>query len=168
MPRIDRTHRYTVAVVWTGNLGEGTAAYRAYGRDHEVAAPTKPTIPGSSDPAFRGDATRWNPEELLVAALSQCHMLAFLHLAADAGVVVTAYQDRAEGSMAEDGAGGGRFTEVVLRPQVTVADAAVVDRVDALHHRAHELCFIASSVNFPVRCEPATSAMTSAPTEPTA
>jgi organic hydroperoxide reductase OsmC/OhrA len=152
------THRYEVSVVWTGNLGEGTASYRSYRRDHEVVAPDKPVILGSSDPAFRGDPARWNPEELLVAALSQCHMLQFLHLAAVANVVVTAYHDLAEGSMVEDlRDSSGRFAEVVLRPRVTVANADMVDRAAELHHRAHELCFIASSVNFPVRCEPATT-----------
>ena len=147
-------HHYAVEVAWTGNLGRGTAAYRAYARDHEIAAAGKPAIAGSSDPAFRGDAARYNPEELLVASLSACHMLWYLHLCADAQVVVTHYLDRAAGVMAEAADGGGRFTEVVLRPEATLApgsDAALARR---LHERAHALCYIAGSVNFPVRCEP--------------
>jgi organic hydroperoxide reductase OsmC/OhrA len=149
-----RTHRYEITVAWTGNHGDGTTDYRAYSRDHEVTAEGRPTIAGSSDPAFRGDAARWNPEQLLVAALSQCHMLWYLHLCAVSDIVVVGYEDRAEGVMelAEDG--GGRFTEATLRPAVTVADASMAERALELHPRAHELCFVASSVNFPVRHEP--------------
>jgi organic hydroperoxide reductase OsmC/OhrA len=154
-----RAHHYRVEVAWTGNRGEGTSGYRAYGRSHQVVGGDgKPPILGSSDPAFRGEADRWNPEELLVASLSQCHMLWFLHLAAVAGVVVVAYTDRPEGTMIEDLASGrGRFSEVVLRPAVTVADAGMVERAGPLHERAHQLCYIANSVNFLVRQEPATT-----------
>ncbi len=150
-----REHRYETAVEWTGNTGTGTSAYRAYERRHEITAPgtPKPPIPGSSDPAFRGDPARWNPEELLVAALSACHKLQYLHLCATAGVVVVGYGDRAEGIMAEDGAGGGRFLRVVLRPVVTVTEGSDLALAHALHERAHALCFIASSVNFPVTHE---------------
>jgi len=150
-----RSHRYTVTVEWTGNRGEGTAGYRAYDRAHRISCGDKPVLEGSSDPAFRGDAARWNPEELLVASLSACHQLWYLHLAAEAGVVVTAYVDAAEGEMAEAADGGGAFTRVTLRPRVTVAagdDAARLAR--QLHEEAHRLCFIARSVNFPVLCEP--------------
>ncbi len=151
-----KTHRYAVTVEWTGNTGAGTAGYRAYERRHEITAPElpKPAIPGSSDPAFRGDRARWNPEELLVAALSACHKLWYLHLCADAGIVVTRYVDRAEGVMAEEPDGGGQFRGVVLRPTVTVAAGSDVTRARALHARAHALCFIARSVNFPVAHEP--------------
>lgn len=152
------THEYDVAVTWTGNRGAGTSGYRTYGRDHEVTTAGAPPLLGSSDPAFRGDADRWNPEQLLVAALSQCHLLSYLHVAADAGVVVTAYTDDAHGVMTQTSDGGGHFVEVVLRPRVTVAEEAMVDRATALHDRAHELCFIANSVNFPVRHEPTTTA----------
>lgn len=148
----DRTHRYTMDVVWTGNEGTGTSGYRAYRRDHDIAADGKATIAGSSDPAFRGDPKRWNPEEMLVASLSTCHMLWFLHLASDAGLVVTEYTDAPVGTMAETPDGGGHFKEVVLHPSVTVS-AGDTSRSDALHHEAHEKCFIAASVNFPVRCE---------------
>lgn len=144
-------------MTWTGNLGPGTTGYREYARSHEVTAEGKPAIAGSSDPAFRGDPKRWNPEELLLAALSQCHLLSYLHLCAVAGVVVTEYVDQPVGTMTEGGAGGGRFTEVVLRPRVTVAAPEMADKAKELHAEAHEKCFIASSVNFPVRHEPVVS-----------
>jgi len=149
------THRYELTVRWTGNTGAGTSGYRGYSRDHEVLGDGKPVIAGSSDPAFRGDAARWNPEELLVAALAQCHMLWYLHLCATAGVVVTDYADTASGTMAMDAAGGGgQFTEVLLRPAVTVADPSMSGKARALHEEIGALCYIARSVNFPVRHEP--------------
>ena len=146
-------HRYRVDVDWTGNLGTGTESYRGYERSHEIRVPGKPALVGSSDAAFRGDASRHNPEDLLVAALSSCHMLAYLHLAATAKVVVTAYSDVAEGMMETD-ADGGRFVEVVLRPTVTISATSDAAKAEALHAVAHHACFIASSVNFPVHCEP--------------
>jgi organic hydroperoxide reductase OsmC/OhrA len=149
-----KRHRYEATVVWTGNRGEGTAGYRTYGRENEVTAAGPPAIAGSSDPSFRGDSERWNPEQLLVAALSQCHLLSYLHLCADSKVVVVAYEDHPEGVMIETADGGGRFTEVTLKPIVTVADPSITDAALDLHGRAHELCFIANSVNFPVRHEP--------------
>jgi organic hydroperoxide reductase OsmC/OhrA len=151
-----KEHRYETLVEWTGNTGTGTSSYRAYERRYEVSAPgqPKPAIPGSSDPAFRGDRARWNPEELLLAALSACHQLSYLHKCADAGLVVTSYVDRAEGIMVEEANGGGHFQRVVLRPVVTFAPGADLDRARALHEEAHHLCFIASSVNFPVENEP--------------
>ena len=149
-----RKHRYSARVVWTGNRGEGTSTYRAYGRDHLVGAEGKSEIAGSADRAFRGDRERWNPEELLVVALSQCHMLAYLHLCAVSGVVVVAYEDEPEGVMVETRAGGGRFAEVTLRPVVTVAAGSMTETARDLHSRAHELCFIAASVSFPVAHEP--------------
>lgn len=149
-----RDHTYTVTVTWTGNTGAGTASYRGYQRAHEVIVHGKPKIPASSDPAFRGDPARYNPEELLVASLSACHMLWYLHLCSDAGIVVQAYQDIAEGVMIEGIDGGGRFKEVVLQPEVTLAPGADLERARALHRDAHRKCFIANSVNFPVRHEP--------------
>jgi organic hydroperoxide reductase OsmC/OhrA len=146
------THRYELTLRWTGDTGSGTSDYRAYRRDHEVAGPGKPTILGSSDPAFRGDAARWNPEELLVASLAQCHLLWYLHLCAAGDVVVTDYTDRPIGTMAMDATGGGgQFTEVILRPAVTVADASMVKKALALHGEVGALCFVARSVNFPVQ-----------------
>lgn len=150
----EKLHRYRVDVAWTGNAGAGTASYRAYRRDHEIGAPGKPPIPGSADPAFLGDPGRWNPEELLVAALSACHKLWYLHLCATAGVIVTAYEDAAEGVMAEAADGAGRFVSVTLRPRVTLAPGSDAQAARDLHHRAHEMCFIARSVAFPVTTEP--------------
>ncbi len=137
---------------WTGNLGSGTSGYRDYSRNHELSAAGKTSvIAGSSDPVFRGDASRYNPEEMLVAALSSCHMLWLLHLAADAGIVITSYIDEASGIMREGADGGGEFTEVTLNPRVTITDAGRSGELEELSHRAHELCFIARSVRFPVR-----------------
>lgn len=153
MPRI-RTHTYETVVTWTGNRGTGTSGYRDYERSHDVAAPGRPTIAGTADPTFRGDEARWSPELLLVASLAQCHMLWYLHLASEAGVIVIDYADEAVGTMTEQAGGAGQFTEVVLRPRVTVAAAEMVDTAQSLHPRASELCFIARSVNFPVRHEP--------------
>ena len=150
-----KEHTYAVRVAWTGDRGSGTSGYRAYARDHEVSAAGKPVVPGSSDPAFRGDPARYNPEELLVASLSACHMLWYLHRCADAGVVVTGYVDDARGTMAETADGGGRFTGVTLRPRVRVAEGSDRELAASLHERAHRMCFIANSVNFPVTCEPA-------------
>ena len=143
-------HRYAVRLDWTGARGAGTTDYRTYGREHVLRAPGKPSIAGSADPHFRGDAAAWNPEELLVAALSACHMLWFLHLAAEAGVVVTAYADAAEGVMATTPDGSGRFTGVTLRPDVTTRDPAEPAKLAALHAAAHTRCFVANSVNFEV------------------
>jgi len=147
-------HAYRTVVTWTGNDGTGTANYRAYRRDHDIGAPGKTAIAGSSDPKFRGDATRYNPEELLVASLSSCHMLWYLHLCAVSGIVVTAYVDEATGAMTEEKDGSGQFTAVVLHPRVEVAQGSDIELAERLHERAHEMCFIARSVNFPVECEP--------------
>jgi organic hydroperoxide reductase OsmC/OhrA len=149
-----RTHTYDVTVAWTGNRGTGTSGYRAYARDHEVSASGPPPIAASSDPALLGDRGRWNPEQELTAALSQCHMLWYLHLCAEAGVVVTGYTDRARGTMRQAADGGGHFTDVILRPQVTVATPDMIDAALGLHKAANAKCFIANSVNFPVRHEP--------------
>jgi len=149
-----RRHRYEVTVTWTGDRGSGTSSYAAYGRDHEVRCAGKPMIPGSSDPAFRGDRARWNPEELLVVSLSACHKLWYLHLCADAGVVVTAYEDHAEGIMVEEDGGEGQFESVVLRPRVTISAGSDAGLAQRLHKLAHENCFIARSVAFPVSHEP--------------
>jgi organic hydroperoxide reductase OsmC/OhrA len=140
-------------VEWTGNLGSGTDGYRNYSRDHAIRIAGKPVLAGSSDPTFRGDGTRHNPEDMLVAALSTCHMLSYLHMATVAGVVVTAYADAAEGTMATE-SDGGRFVGVVLHPVVTISSASDPAKAEAAHEAAHHACFIANSVNFPVRCEP--------------
>ena len=149
---MNHAHNYRVSVEWTGNRGTGTDGYRNYGREHVIRIDGKPDIAGSSDPVFRGDAARHNPEEMLVAALSTCHMLAYLHVATLAGVVVTAYTDAAEGTMVTEG-NGGHFTEVVLHPVVTITAASDPARAEDAHDDAHHACFIAASVNFPVRCD---------------
>ena len=148
-------HRFSATVRWTGDLGSGTSDYRSFARDFEASGAKKTVvIPGSSAPAFRGDRTRYNPEELLIVSLSSCHMLWYLHLCAEAGIVVRDYVDEAEGSVALHAGGSGQFSEVMLHPQVTIERADRVDDAMGLHERAHEMCFIARSMNFPVRCDP--------------
>lgn len=148
-------HIYRVAVEWTGNQGPGTVGYTGYSRNHVIAAGAKAPIAGSSDSAFLGDPTRWNPEDLLVASISACHKLWYLHLCSLAGIVVTGYRDEAEGIMAEDATGAGRFVSAVLRPRVIIRPGSDIARAHRLHHDAHTRCFIANSLNFPVVCEPA-------------
>lgn len=140
-----------VRLRWTGNRGVGTADYTSYARDHELAAAGKPVIAGSSDPRFRGDATRWNPEELLLGAISACHHLWYLHLCADAGIVVTDYRDEADAVLTLDAHGNGQLTEATLRPHVTIAAGSDAARAEALHAEAQRRCFIARSLAFPVR-----------------
>ena len=153
---MDRLHSYRITNRWTGNLGAGTSAYTAYSRNHELLGPAKSAaIPGSSDPAFRGDPARYNPEELIVGALSACHMLWVLHLCADAGIVITGYSDDAFGEMAEHPDGSGEFTRVVLRPRMVITDPARIADAMAIHSRVHQVCCLARSVNFPVEHEPA-------------
>lgn len=148
-----KRHEFQVTTRWTGNLGTGTSAYRAYSRNHELSAPGKSThIVGSSAVAI-GDHTRYNPEELLVGALSSCHMMWVLHLCADAGIVVTEYADNAVGEMAEHPGGAGEFTRVVLRPRMSITDTARTAEAIAMHKRAHEVCCLARSMNFPVEHE---------------
>jgi organic hydroperoxide reductase OsmC/OhrA len=148
-----REHHYAVVVEWVGNRGVGTADYRAYERSHTINSGEKPPIAGSSDPAFRGDPSKWNPEDLLVASLSACHKLWYLHFCSVNGVTVLNYVDRATGTMVEDRSGG-RFKEVTLRPCVTVRATDDVALAERLHEDAHAACFIANSVNFTVRHEP--------------
>lgn len=148
-------HGYRIELEWTGDLGEGTSGPRAYRRSHVVRAEGKlHEITGSADRVFHGDRERWNPEELLLAALADCHMLSYLYAAARRGVVVRGYTDAASATLREDGRGGGSIVEAVLRPHVVVADAAMLETADALHAEAAALCFIASSVAFPIRHEP--------------
>lgn len=142
-------HGYRLTAEWTGNRGTGTSGYRDYDRSATIRIDGKPDLAVSADRPFRGDPGRWNPEDLLLAALSQCHLLSYLHACVQAGVVVLAYTDVATGTMRQQG-DGGAFVEVVLHPQVTVADASMVEAARAAHDRAHEWCFIANSVNFPV------------------
>jgi organic hydroperoxide reductase OsmC/OhrA len=150
----EKQHHYRPVVTWTGNTGTGTSSYRSYERSHVISSPGKADILGSSDPSFRGDATRWNPEDLLVASVSACHKLWYLHLCAVAGIVVLAYRDEPEGVMAEAADGSGRFTSVVLRPTIRLAAGSDQAKARALHHDAHASCFVANSVNFPITTEP--------------
>ena len=146
-----KTHRYETSVAWAAG-GEGTKSYRSYSRNFTITAHGKADIAGSSDPAFRGDALRYNPEELLVASLSSCHMLWYLHLCSVNGITVLDYLDKATGTMGEGG-DGGQFVKTELRPKITIARGGDSARALALHEEAHGLCFIARSVNFPVDIE---------------
>jgi len=149
-----KRHTYNATITWTGNLGEGTSDYKAYSRDHIISATEKKDIEGSSDPSFRGDKSRYSPEDLLLDSISACHMLWYLHLCATNGVVVTAYEDPATGTMVEEKDGSGQVTEVTLNPKVTVQHESMLEKANALHHEANKLCFIARSVKFPVHHKP--------------
>ena len=149
-----RKHSYNLRIKWTGNTGTGTDTYRSYERSYSILGDGKNEIAGSSDPHFRGDRTKYNPEDLLVASLSSCHMLTYLHLCAEAGVKVIDYYDHATGTMVEDAGGGGKFSEVVLNPIVTVADEQMIEKANGLHKQANSLCFISNSVNFKVSHNP--------------
>jgi len=154
---MDLKHSYEIAVEWLGNRGSGTSDYRAYGRENVVRATGKPDLAGSADRTFHGNTERWNPEELLLAALSQCHLLSYLHVAASNGIIVTGYTDAASGVMEQTSDGGGHFTSATLRPVVTIrGDQADAERAQSLHAEASRMCFIAASVNFPVGHEPTT------------
>jgi organic hydroperoxide reductase OsmC/OhrA len=153
-----KQHTYVCEIEWTGNDGQGTKTYTSYRRDHVIRASGKPEISGSSDPAFRGDKTCYNPEELLVASLSSCHMLSYLHLCAVKKITVLEYSDTAEGLLRENQDGSGEFVSVTLNPQVRIAEEERQDDALDLHHKAHSLCFIARSVNFDVQVVPKVSA----------
>jgi organic hydroperoxide reductase OsmC/OhrA len=156
-------HHYSLTVRWTGNLGSGTSSYREYSRDHDVEIPGLPVLKGSADPTFHGDRSRYNPEQLLLTALAQCHMLSFLHVAVRHGVVVQSYEDHATGMMRLNRDGSGQFESVTLRPQVTVAEPVPADLAEEMHRQANAVCFIARSVNFPVMHAPVTTAAGSKP-----
>lgn len=149
-----KQHHYRATVVWTGNTGKGTAGYKAYERAHVISAPGKADIAGSSDPTFRGDAARWNPEDMLVASASACHMLWYLHLCSANGVVVLDYRDEPEGIMLEEANGSGAFTRIVLRPQVRLDAMSDEQKARALHEEAHRMCFVANSLRCEIATEP--------------
>ena len=151
---MSKQHNYSLTIKWTGNKGTGTSAYTAYERSHSVLIENKPELLCSSDAAFRGDKTKHTPEDLLVASISSCHMLWYLHLCSEAGVVVTDYIDNATGTMIVTDDGGGRFTEVTLYPEVTIADSSMEAKANELHKRANQLCFIANSCNFTIHHKP--------------
>lgn len=149
-----KQHYYQATVMWTGNQGTGTSGYKAYSRDHIISAAGKKDIEGSSDPSFRGDKSRYSPEDLLLDAISSCHMLWYLHLCAVNAVIVTNYVDHATAVMNEERDGSGQFSEATLNPVVTVQHESMIAKANALHHEANKLCFIARSVNFPVHHNP--------------
>ena len=154
---VKKTHHYRVTNEWTGNLGEGTKNYKAYNRDHVLSGQGKQhQILAASDPSFRGDPSRYNPEELFVASIAACHMLWFLHLCASNKITVTSYIDVTEGIMEENKDGSGQFTDVTLRPEVVIREADKIDLCKSLHHQANQMCFIANSCNFPIQHEPIT------------
>ncbi len=143
-------HNYTTTVKWTGNKGKGTSNYREFERSHIISIDNKPDILCSSDPAFLGDKTKYNPEELLLASLSSCHMLWYLHLCSESNIIVTKYLDNATGIMIEKSNGSGYFSEVTLNPTVIVTENSMIEKAIELHKKANELCFIANSVNFKI------------------
>lgn len=149
-----KQHKYQSKIKWTGNLGSGTSGYRDYERAHSIRVNAKEEILASSDPSFRGDPKKYNPEELFLSSLSSCHMLWVLHLASVEGVIITDYVDNAEGTMVEEKDGRGQFTEVVLKPEITVTEERMLAKLDSIHQKANAMCFIANSCNFDVKHEP--------------
>ena len=150
------SHTYRLTNRWTGNQGSGTSGYKAYSRDHEIEIAGKPVLLASSDPHYRGDPTRHNPEEMLLAAISGCHMLWYLHFCSDSQIIVVNYQDDAEATMEVAADGNGHFTKAVLRPRVVITSAEQIKLAEHLHEKAHKFCFIANSVSFPITIEPHT------------
>lgn len=148
-----KEHEYTCQVQWTGNRGDGTKTYRGYDRTWDIATPGKPVIHCSNDPLLGGDPGLPNPEDLLISSLSACHMLWYLHLASREKIVVQSYTDTPIGIGESEPSGAGRFLRAILRPSIVLSDIGDRDRADALHHEIHQYCFIARSVNFPVRYE---------------
>ncbi|MBI1222426.1 MAG: OsmC family peroxiredoxin [Bacteroidetes bacterium] len=151
---MSRTHHYSNTIEWSGNAGSGTSDYRAYQRSHTIHIEGKPDILASADAPFRGDVTRHNPEDLFVASIATCHMLWYLHFCADAGIIVTAYSDNPLGTLTQDDTGAGKFTEVVLHPKVLIENMEQSELAAELHHKAHQFCFMANSVNFEVAIQP--------------
>lgn len=147
-------HNYKLTAVWTGNKGEGTKNVRAYDRSHTVSIEGKPELLLTTDNPAVGDKSKLNPEDLLVSAISSCHMLSYLYVCALEGIVITSYLDNASGTMLEEANGGGSFKEIILNPIIHVADESMVEKAIELHHKAHEICYIANSVNFDVKCNP--------------
>lgn len=155
---MSKKHHYQATITWTGNSGSGTSHYSKYERSHSITVNGKPTIQGSSDPAFLGDCTKYNPEELFLASISSCHMLWYLHLCAANNIIVLSYTDMATGTMIENADGSGRFTEVTLFPNIKVSDPSMIVKAVALHKDANKYCFIANSVNFSISHQPTVTA----------
>ncbi|MEO0342836.1 MAG: OsmC family protein [Pseudomonadota bacterium] len=145
-----KEHHYTLSLRWTGNRGDGTSGYRDYDRHHIICAQGKPEIVGSSDPAFLGHPERWNPEELLLASIAACHKLWYLHLCSTKGIIVVAYEDEPYGTVIEEANGAGQFSSVILSPIVTISKGNP-EIAKKLHENVGDLCFIARSINFPIR-----------------
>ena len=145
-----KQHAYQVEIIWTGNLGSGTSSYQSYSRDHDVLVKGKEVMHASSDVIFRGDGSKYNPEDLFLSSISSCHMLWYLHLCADAGIKVLSYQDKASGILSLEENGSGKFTEVHLNPEVLISDVNQIEKAKEIHHRAHQFCFIANSCSFPI------------------
>jgi organic hydroperoxide reductase OsmC/OhrA len=156
---MSKEHKYRINIKWAGNLGAGTLTYKGYTRDHNISAEGKPVILASSDPAFRGNSERYNPEEMLLASVASCHMLSYLHLCAVHHIVVVEYFDNPTGKMLESADGSGRFEEITLNPVIVVTERAMVEKAHELHHDANKLCFIANSLNFPVKHVPVITAL---------
>lgn len=154
-----KEHQYNANLVWTGNKGSGTMDYRSYDRDFIISINGKPQISGSSDSAFMGDKTKYNPEDLLLSSISSCHLLWYLHLCAKQEIVVMEYKDDAVGTMIENPDGSGKFSEVVLHPQVVIADETQKELANSLHAEANKMCFIANSLNFAVKHIPTCTAL---------
>ncbi|MCX2678457.1 OsmC family protein [Galbibacter sp. EGI 63066] len=151
---MERKHHYKLSLEWTGNTGEGTTNYKSYERSHRIVVNNKAVIEGSADPAFRGDPTKHNPEDMFLSSISSCHMLWYLHFCSQAKIMVVSYHDTAEGVMVEESNGKGHFTEVILHPIVKIVEKDKIDLAKKLHHKASEYCFIANSLNFEVKHYP--------------
>ena len=149
-----KEHNYKLTTVWTGNTGSGTKNVRSYDRSHTVAIQGKPELFLTTDNPAVGDKSKLNPEDLLVTAISSCHMLSYLYVCAMEGIVITSYTDHATGVMIEQANGSGSFKEVTLNPIFCVGDENMIEKAIELHHKAHEICYIANSVNFDVKCNP--------------
>ncbi|WP_085909550.1 OsmC family protein [Kiloniella majae] len=151
---MSQEHQYKTHLSWTGNKGSGTSNYRTYDRHYDITIEGKMTLPGSSDPAFRGDPARHNPEDLLLASISSCHMLWYLHLCSVNKIVVVNYQDTSTATMSMNSDGSGQFSSAMLNPVITISEDSDKEKAIQLHHEANKLCFIARSVNFPIHHEP--------------
>ncbi|MGB3464382.1 MAG: OsmC family protein [Cyclobacteriaceae bacterium] len=149
-----KSHHYSIVNTWTGNYGPGTQNYKSYERSYTIHTEGKPELAGSSDSNFRGDKSKYNPEELFIASISGCHLLWYLHLCTLEGVIVIDYTDRTTGIMKENKDGSGAFTEVTLHPKVIVSDLSMIEKAEALHTNANKMCFIANSCNFPILHKP--------------
>jgi len=148
-----KQHEYTSRIAWTGNRGEGTSSYRGYDRTWDIVTPGKPVVHCSNDPLLGGNPALANPEDLLLSSLAACHMLWYLHYASEAGIVVSSYQDDPVGIGESSPNGAGRFLRAILKPHIVLRLGSDLTKADAIHHRIHEVCFIARSVNFPVSYE---------------